>query len=95
MSKEILKELLEIKELLLVIKSNQEKNETKPTNILLESQLLGKTLSSHQTNNSNRVLTSLAGIDQRLYSIEEKIDWVKNGGKYSGDARGPSGIPGL
>lgn len=75
--------------------SNHEQNETQSIKILLDDQVLGKTLSPYHRNNTKRVLISLVDIDRRLYSVEEKVDWIRNGGKYLGDAKGPSGTPGL
>lgn len=43
----------------------------------------------------NRIIQMLSDIEKRLYSIEESTTWIKNGGRYLGDAKGQSGVPGL
>lgn len=50
---------------------------------------------SSQEQNENRIIRMLSTIEGRLYSIEESMNWIKNGGNYLGDAKGPAGVPGL
>lgn len=64
-------------------------NEVKEIKELLQAYM------SSQEQNENRIIQMLSDIDGRLYSIEENIIWIKNGGKYLGDAKGHSGVPGL
>lgn len=48
-----------------------------------------------QEQNDDRIVQMLANIEGRLYSIEEDVIWLKNGGNHQGDAKGPAGVPGL
>ncbi|UNT55836.1 hypothetical protein [Lysinibacillus capsici] len=50
---------------------------------------------SSQEQNENRIIRMLSTIEGRLYSIEESMNWIKNGGNYLGDAKGPAGVLGL
>ena len=50
---------------------------------------------SSQEQNENRIIQMLSNIEGRLYSIEESINWIKNGGRFLGDAKGHAGIPAL
>ena len=61
---------------------------------LIYGNKVAKSMSFHRINNSDKILKSLTNIDRRLYSVEEKVDWLRNGGRHIGDARGPSGTPG-
>lgn len=64
-------------------------------NELKEVKEMLQAVTSNQEQNENRIIQMLSNIEGRLYSIEESMTWIKNGGKYLGDAKGPAGIPGL
>lgn len=64
-------------------------------NELKEVKELLQVVTSSQEQTGNRIIQMLSNIEGRLYSIEEGITWIKNGGKYLGDAKGPAGVPGL
>jgi len=64
-------------------------------NELKEVKELLQVVMSSQEQNENRIIQMLSNIEGRLYSIEENITWIKNGGNYLGDAKGPVGVPGL
>lgn len=50
---------------------------------------------SSQEQNENRIIRMLSTIEGRLYSIEESMNWIKDGGRFLGDAKGHAGVPGL
>lgn len=54
-----------------------------------------KEVKDSQGQKDNRIIQMLSIIEGRLYSIEESITWLKNGGKHIGDAAGPAGVPGV
>lgn len=62
---------------------------------LKEVKELLQAVMSSQEQEENRIIQMLSIIEGRLYSIDESITWLKNGGKYLGDATGPAGVPGL
>lgn len=62
---------------------------------LKEIKGLLQAIESNQEQNDNSIIQMLSNIEARLYSIENNICWIKNGGKYLGDAKGPTGVPGL
>ena len=64
-------------------------------NELKEVKELLQAVTSSQEQNGNCIIQMLSNIEGRLYSIEESITWIKNGGNYLGDAKGPAGVPGL
>lgn len=64
-------------------------------NELKEVKELLHTVMSSQEQNENRIIQMLSNIEGRLYSIEESINWIKNGGRFLGDAKGHAGVPGL
>lgn len=64
-------------------------------NELKEVKELLQVVMSSQEQNEKRIIQMLSNIEGRLYSIEEGITWIKNGGNYLGDSKGPAGIPGL
>lgn len=58
-------------------------------------ELLHAVMSSQEQNENHRIIQMLSNIEGRLYSIEESINWIKNGGRFLGDAKGHAGVPGL
>lgn len=64
-------------------------------NELKEVKELLHAVKSSQEQKENCIIQMLSNIEGRLYLIEESITWIKNGGNYLGDAKGPAGVPGL
>ncbi|MFD2628777.1 hypothetical protein [Oceanobacillus kapialis] len=62
---------------------------------LKEIKGLLQAIESNQEQNDNSIIQMLSNIEARLYSIKNNICWIKNGGKYLGDAKGPTGVAGL
>lgn len=62
---------------------------------LKETRKLLQDIQNSKEQNENRIIQMLSNIEGRLYSIEEKANWIKNGSKHLGDAKGPAGVPGL
>lgn len=63
-------------------------------NELKEVRELLKVVSVNKDYNDNRIIQMLSVIEYRIYTIEEDVKWIKNGGKHLGDARGQAGIAG-